>query len=56
LYRMKLLLPYQQGELVSLLHEAAVVEGQEHTENGVVLTVRLPASMAERFSSYRVVE
>ncbi|MBC7814699.1 MAG: GTPase HflX [Burkholderiales bacterium] len=56
LYRMKLLLPYQQGELVSMLHEAAVVEGQEHTENGVVLTVRLPASMAERFSSYRVVE
>jgi GTPase len=56
LYRMKLLLPYQQGELVSLLHEVAVVESQEHTENGVLLTVRLPASMAERFSSYRIME
>ena len=56
LYRMKLLLPYQQGELVSMLHEAAVVEDQEHTENGVLLTVRLPASMAERFGSYRVME
>jgi hypothetical protein len=33
-----------------------VVESQEHTENGVLLTVKLPASMAERFTSYRVME
>jgi GTP-binding protein HflX len=54
LKRVKLLLPYQQGELVSLLHESATVESQEHTGDGVILTVQLPVALYERFKDYRV--
>jgi GTPase len=54
LKRVKLLLPYQLGELVSLLHESATVESQEHTGDGVILTVQLPVALYERFKDYRV--
>ncbi len=54
LRRVRLLLPYQQGELVSYLHESAMVEGQEHTGEGVILTVQLPPSLYERFREYQV--
>jgi GTP-binding protein HflX len=50
----KLLLPYQRGDLVSFLHEAATVVELEHTESGVVVTVQLPPSLLERFSEYRI--
>jgi GTP-binding protein HflX len=52
--RVKLLLPYQRGELVSMLFESATVEAQEHTSEGVVLTVHLPPSLYERYKQYRV--
>ncbi|MBI5669860.1 MAG: GTPase HflX [Chloroflexi bacterium] len=52
--RVRLLLPYQRGDLVSLLYEAATVESQEHVEAGVMLTVKLPPSLLERFKAYRV--
>jgi GTP-binding protein HflX len=54
LFPVKLLLPYQRGDLVSQLHESATVETQEHTEEGIVLTVRLPASLYSRYKEYRV--
>jgi 50S ribosomal subunit-associated GTPase HflX len=54
LRRVRLLLPYQHGEIVSYLHESGIVEGQEHTEDGVVLTVQLSPSLAERFREYEV--
>jgi GTP-binding protein HflX len=52
--RVRLLLPYQRGELVSLLFESATVEAQEHTSEGVLLTVHLPPSLYERYKQYRV--
>lgn len=52
--RVKLLLPYQRGDLVSILHETATVEDQQHTEDGVLVTVQLPPSLFERFKQYQV--
>jgi GTPase len=54
LYRVTLRFPYERGDLVSLLHEAATVEEQIHTEDGVVLKLRLPRSLYERFKEYQV--
>jgi GTP-binding protein HflX len=56
LHRMRLLVPYERGDVVSSLFEAATVESQEHTEAGVILTVQLPLSLYERFKQYRVLE
>jgi len=53
LYRMKVLIPYQRGDLIALLHNNATVYDQQHTENGVLLTAQLPAALYERFKSYR---
>lgn len=54
LYRVKLLLPYERGDLVSYLYESANVENRTSTENGIILSVQLPASLYERFKEYRV--
>jgi GTP-binding protein HflX len=53
LYQMTLLLPYERGDLVSLLHESASVEKQEHTENGILLSVKLPVTLYNRCKPYR---
>ena len=50
------LIPYQRGELVSLMHEHGVVEHEEHTENGTHLQGRLPVELAGRFARYWVQE
>jgi GTPase len=50
----KLLVPYERGDLVSLLHESASVESQVHTETGVILTVQLPLALYDRFKDYRL--
>jgi len=54
LRRARLLVPYQHGDIVSYLHEAAVVEEQAHTEDGVMMTVQLSPAQYERFSEFRV--
>jgi GTP-binding protein HflX len=54
LRRVRLLLPYQHGDIVSYLYESAIVEGQEHTEDGVIMTVQLSPSLLERFREYEV--
>jgi GTP-binding protein HflX len=54
LFTIKLRVPYQRGDLVSQLHEMANVENQHHTEEGIELTVQLPAALYERFKEYRI--
>lgn len=54
LCRLKLLLPYQRGDLVSLLYDVAIVEDQMHTDEGVFLTVQVSPSLRERFKDYQV--
>ncbi|PJF41926.1 MAG: GTPase HflX [Phototrophicales bacterium] len=54
LKQVKLLLPYKRGDLLSLLHEQAMVENQEFCEDGVVLTVRLPHYLSKQFKAYQL--
>ena len=54
LRKTKLSIPYQRGDLVSQLFELATVEGQEHTGDGVILTVQLPLSLQERFKEFQI--
>lgn len=49
-----LLLPYHRGDLVSVLFESARVEHQQHTQDGVLMTVELPHSLYNTFSEYVV--
>ena len=46
-------LPYQQGALISLFHEAGQVERIEHERGGVVMQGRIPGRLAAQFSSWR---
>jgi len=51
-----LLIPYDRGDLVAILHDAGEVLDEQHAEQGTELTVRLPSATAERFANYRVSE
>ncbi len=47
-------LPYQQGALISLFHEAGQVERIEHGRGGVVMQGRIPGRLLAQFSSWQV--
>lgn len=54
LYSAKLRIPYEHGELVSLLHDQATVDEQTHTDSGIEITARMSASLYERLRLYRI--
>lgn len=54
LHRVKLLLPYDRGDLLSALFEQATVEHQEHTGDGVRVTVQLSVPLYERYKQYQI--
>jgi GTP-binding protein HflX len=47
-------LPYQQGALISLFHEAGQVERIEHGRGGVVMQGRIPGRLVAQFRSWQV--
>ena len=47
-------LPYQQGALISLFHEAGQVERIEHGRGGVLMQGRIPGRLLAQFSSWQV--
>jgi GTP-binding protein HflX len=47
-------LPYQQGALISLFHEAGQVELIEHGRGGVFMQGRIPGRLVAQFSSWQV--
>jgi GTP-binding protein HflX len=47
-------LPYQQGALISLFHEAGQVERIEHGRGGVLLQGRIPGRLLAQFRSWQV--
>ncbi len=49
-------LPYQQGALISLFHEAGEVEHIEHERGGVVIQGRIPGRLAAQFSRWQLVD
>ncbi len=50
----RLLLPYDRGDLISSLHDASTVENQEHTENGVIITTQLSPALYEQYKQYEI--
>ncbi|MGA7606034.1 MAG: GTPase HflX, partial [Anaerolineales bacterium] len=46
-------LPYQQGALISLFHEAGQVERIEHGRGGVLMQGRIPGRLAAQFSPWQ---
>jgi len=49
-------LPYQQGALISLFHEAGQVEFVEHGRGGVFMQGRIPGRLLAQFNNWQVVE
>src|SRR5512141_780903 len=47
-------LPYQQGALISLFHEAGRVERIEHERGGVVMQGRIPGRLLAQFSGWQI--
>lgn len=49
-----MLIPYDKGNIVSMLHEDATVLSETWTEQGTQMDVRLPTSLADELSAYRI--
>lgn len=47
-------LPYQQGALISLFHEAGQVERIEHGRGGVIMQGRIPGRLVAQFNDWQV--
>ena len=47
-----LCIPYDQGALVTELHNLGKVEAIDYDEQGTLLTVKMPVSDAESFQKY----
>ena len=47
-------LPYQQGALISLFHEAGRIERVEHGRGGVLMQGRIPGRLLAQFSTWQV--
>ena len=47
-------LPYQQGALISLFHEAGQVELIEHERGGVVMQGRVPGRLVAQFMPWLI--
>ncbi len=56
MYRLRLLIPYSDGQIVSLLYQLATVESQDHRADGVCMTVQVPAAIYERIARYQILE
>ncbi|NJN53482.1 MAG: GTPase HflX [Anaerolineae bacterium] len=50
------LLPYQRGDLLSMMYERGQVDSEEHGQEGVRVYGRLPARLIPYFEPYRVEE
>ena len=49
---MRLLVPYDRGEVVAALHDAGSVIDESHGADGTELTVRLPGEIADGFGEF----
>ena len=47
-------LPYQQGALISMFHEAGQIERVEHGRRGVVMQGRIPGRLLAQFSNWQI--
>ena len=56
MYRIRLLVPYEEGQIVSQLFEQAHVETQEHLLEGIYLCVQVPASLYGKVAQFQIME
>jgi len=49
----KVFLPYQQGQLISMFHEAGQIERIEHTRGGVMIHGRIPGRLMAQFNEWQ---
>ena len=49
-------LPYQQGALISLFHEAGQIERIEHERGGVLMQGRIPGRLLAQFNNWQVAD
>lgn len=47
-------LPYQQGNLISIFHEAGQIERLEHERGGVLIQGRLPGRLVAQFDGWEI--
>ncbi|NOX60477.1 MAG: GTPase HflX, partial [Chloroflexi bacterium] len=52
----QVLIPYEAGELVDVIHRLGVVSRQSHEPNGILIAGRVPASLLGRLNAYRRVQ
>jgi GTP-binding protein HflX len=50
---LRVLIPYGDSEMVSLLHERGVIESQEHVEAGTLISGRVPGRFSHLFDRYK---
>lgn len=53
---MRLLFPYDRGDIVSYLFQTGRVIRQEHVQAGIILDVEMPSSIFERYKDYEYLE
>lgn len=49
-------IPFERGDLVSLAHEKGSIVSESHTEEGTLMSLRVPADLRERFKNFAVPE
>lgn len=52
--RMRLMIPYQRGDLVSLLYKHAIIEQETHEPGGTRLEVHVPRHLIELVAAYQL--
>ena len=52
----RVLVPYERGDLVSRVHNGGAVLGEEHTGDGTLLTARVSGELAGLLSAYAVTD
>lgn len=53
---LKIMLPYQRGDLLSLFHERGQVNSEDHNADGIIVSGRMPDRLIPYFKAYRLVE
>lgn len=52
--QMKVLVPYQRGDLVSVAHSRCTVVTETHVEEGTVMQLRIPSAFVSQFKPFEI--
>ncbi|MBQ1336396.1 MAG: GTPase HflX, partial [Selenomonadaceae bacterium] len=54
--RMKVLVPFHDGRVVTALHDLNAIRLTEYTPEGTLMEVQIPSSRKDEFMKYRIEE